>query len=600
MPDNITDIKRTIASADEASLTGLANKGTYKRACKDAEGMAAEFTENADSITLNFTGETVNLRAPLESSTCSCPSRAVCRHIIGAVVLMKTVIPDEDTGDVQPEQPAPEEHREEEEELPVPEIIDTEPDVKYLSERETARVHSCAELCRGLLSEILTEGLVRTPADMPARLEAAAVRCHSVKAADAERLMREIGGRLEDHIERRAAFDDAVFAERLCRCDRLLAGLQKDKIAEDELGEFRKSYTELKDELTLLPIGARDVTFGDYLGKIYYFLDENKVSGRSFLTVSDLRPVFYENSAKRAPHVVPWDLAVPVHAVMKDKLVLAKAKVSGEKLSTSGETRVLSQTKVDLNTSAVFELLIDDFREIAEALDKAGDLETDRMFFVSPSKCCGQYFDKYTQEFVMELEDIGGRHALVKAKYRAETKAFIEQLESIGRLMLKHDDREYTLLVIARVEDGELVLFPVEIYDFIIPLGNRQYVLPETYEVNANEGSYAAVLLRLFSKLRDMMSFIVHCGLRSEIRDEDKLVKSAKNSGMSGLADLASAVIDAASAYRHSMEGDPQKMIESMTKLYDYISIGEKRLQTVSALNNMEQEKTCKRKEQIR
>ena len=601
MTEKVSAIRKKIAAADEAFLTEMANKGTYKRACKDAEGLAAEYTENEDCITVSFSGETVTLRDPLDKSSCSCPSRAVCRHIIGAVVLMKTVIPAdeteqsesenaEDTAQAENTVPA-EKAASDNEDTPENSPVQTaeDPEIKYLSAKDTAKVNSCAKLCRGLLGEILTEGLVRTPADMPARLEAAAVRCHSVKAADAERMIRETGGRLEDHIERRAAFDDAVFAEKLCRCDRLLAELEKESIAEDELGEFRKSYTEVKDNLTLLPIGARDVNIGGYIGNIYYFLDENRTSGRTFLTVSDLRPVYYENTAqmKRAPRSVPWDLAVPIKAVMMDRLVLSRAKVSGEKLSTSGETRVVSQTKVSLNCPAVFELIVDDFREIAVALDSAGSFETDRMFFVSPEKVCWQRFDKYTQEFVMELEDCGGRHVQVKAKYRAETKDFIEQLEKIGKRMLREQDMVFTMLVTASVVHGELVLFPIEIYDFIIPLGDRQFVLPEGYEAAESEGFYADSLLRLFSKLRDMLSFIVHCGLRSEIRDVDRLVKSAENSGMAGLKELTSAVIGSASQYRHSMQGDPREIIESMTKLYDYISIGERHLQTVSALNRM-------------
>ncbi|WP_294492087.1 SWIM zinc finger family protein [uncultured Ruminococcus sp.] len=83
MTEKVQKLRQLIAAADEDALIGLANKGTYKRACKDAEGLTAEFEEGDDCITLSFGGETVTLKAPLENSTCSCPSRAVCRHIIG-------------------------------------------------------------------------------------------------------------------------------------------------------------------------------------------------------------------------------------------------------------------------------------------------------------------------------------------------------------------------------------------------------------------------------------------------------------------------------------------------------------------------------------
>ena len=346
MTDAVKEIRKLIAAADEDTLIGLANKGTYKRACKDAEGVPAEFTENEDSITAAFGGENVTLKAPLEKSVCSCPSRAVCRHIVGVLVVMKGVIPAEEAGaaevpaeEVKAEGPQEEQH----EETHAPEPVSVQPEKVYLSEKDTEKVRACAALCRGLLAEILADGLVRVPSDMPARIEAAAVRCHSVKAANAEKLMRGIGGRLSDHIGRRAAFDLRAFTERLCRCDRLLKTLESEKLTEDDLGEFRRSYTAVDGELALLPVGARDVDIGDYVGEIFYFLDENMTSGRRFLTVSDLRPVFYESEKKRrrVSAVMPWDLAVPLKSVMKNRIVLANAKVGGDKLSSSSETRVM-------------------------------------------------------------------------------------------------------------------------------------------------------------------------------------------------------------------------------------------------------------------
>lgn len=68
MTEKVQKLRQLIAAADEDALIGLANKGTYKRACKDAEGLTAEFEEGDDCITLNFGGETVTLRSPLETA----------------------------------------------------------------------------------------------------------------------------------------------------------------------------------------------------------------------------------------------------------------------------------------------------------------------------------------------------------------------------------------------------------------------------------------------------------------------------------------------------------------------------------------------------
>lgn len=595
MTERIKMIRRSIAAADEEFLIGLANKGTYKRACKDAEGQTPDYTENDDSITAVFGGERVTINAALESCVCSCPSRAVCRHIIGALLLMKQAIPPEEAGEIGAEQQAVVEEKASEEQgqeneqpeiQPVPEFVG-----KPLSEKDAARVRECAALCRELLGEILADGLVRTPRDMPARLEAAAVRCHSARAADAERMMRDIGGRLSDHLERRASFEGQSFAERLCRCSKYLSELEREDLTEEDLGEFRKSYREVGGELTLLPIGVRQVDGVEYKGEVYYFLDEKMTSGRQFLTVSDLRPVYYETGTRSrpAPRTAPWDLGVPLASMMKSKMTLINAKVSGEKLSTSKETMVASQSKVSLNCPAVYGLIIDDLRQIAAELDRRDiQYETDRLFFIRPEKCLDQRFDKYTQQYIMEIEDRRGCRMTVKAKYRAETKGFIELLERIGKRMLNEPDTRFTLLALAQAEEGELTLFPIEVYDFITPVEDSRYLLPESYEGVEGQGGYALTLLKLFSQLRQTLSFVVHCGLRSEIRDEDRLVRRGENSGMAGLAELTKTFLDSASAYRHSMGGGAAEVMEHMAKLYDYIDLGEKKLQTISALAKMQ------------
>ena len=597
MTEKVQKLRQLIAAADEDALIGLANKGTYKRACKDAEGLTAEFEEGDDCITLSFGGETVTLKAPLENSTCSCPSRAVCRHIIGALVLMKGAVP-ADEAPAPAEKPVPEEKTEKPRPAETPAVkqvqeVSPAPQVKYLSDKDEARVHDCASLCRGLLGEILTDGLVRMPDDMPARIEAAAVRCHGLKAADAERVMRKVGGLLTAHLQRRASFSDHEFARKLCEADTLLAALEKGRLTEGSLGEFRRSYEPVAGELSLLPIGAPDVSGGEYKGEIYYFLDENRTSGRDFLTISDMRPTYYEDStrSRRVPPLSPWDLGATLSSVMRSKLVLVGAKVSGEKLSSSAETKVASQAKASLNCPAVHKLIIDDFRQIAAELDEAGEYETDRMFFIHPTKCCYHRFDKYSQNFIMEIEDWRGCRIKVKAKFRAETKAFIELLEKIARRMVGNTDANYTILGTASVQNGELTIFPIEIYDFIDYFDDKQYFLPEKYDGAEALGGYAYRLLSLFTRLRNTLAFIVHCGLRSEIRDEDKLTKRAENCGMAHLAELTSALLDSASAYRHSLGGDAGSILQKMSALYEYIELGEKRLQTITALAKMQPEK---------
>ncbi len=92
-----------LAAADEAYLIGMSNKGIYKRACKDAQEAEASVTYAADCAAVSIGGEVCQIRDPLWESSCSCPSRSVCRHLIAAMLWLK------DHSEEQPSADAPEE-----------------------------------------------------------------------------------------------------------------------------------------------------------------------------------------------------------------------------------------------------------------------------------------------------------------------------------------------------------------------------------------------------------------------------------------------------------------------------------------------------------
>ncbi len=78
-----------LKNVDDDYLTGLCNKGTVKRAYKDLgqETPAAKWQGEEAKVTLKE--ETCQIRLPLGESTCSCPSRSICRHIITAILWLK-------------------------------------------------------------------------------------------------------------------------------------------------------------------------------------------------------------------------------------------------------------------------------------------------------------------------------------------------------------------------------------------------------------------------------------------------------------------------------------------------------------------------------
>lgn len=82
-------LRSALAGADDAYLIGLSNKGTVNRAKKDLEKTAPEGEVREDCIAVAVGGEQCVIRAPLGASTCSCPSSAMCRHRLTAMLWLR-------------------------------------------------------------------------------------------------------------------------------------------------------------------------------------------------------------------------------------------------------------------------------------------------------------------------------------------------------------------------------------------------------------------------------------------------------------------------------------------------------------------------------
>ena len=79
----------TLRNADESYLIGMSSRGIYKRAVKDLEQMQVTFTLAEDTAEVQLGGEVCTLRDPLWESSCSCPSRSVCRHLVAAILYVR-------------------------------------------------------------------------------------------------------------------------------------------------------------------------------------------------------------------------------------------------------------------------------------------------------------------------------------------------------------------------------------------------------------------------------------------------------------------------------------------------------------------------------
>ena len=586
----MNELLKAVAAADEDLLISLANKGLYKRACKDIEGILPDIKNNGDTAEVSIGGETVTLKAPLSECRCSCVSRTVCRHILSAILLMKSTVPESASETADNEQPEPQAEPETEAVSENKPEAQPEPaeEAVVLTEKQIEKINLCAVQSLSALEDILKHGLVRVPDAEAENLEVNAVRCHSLKMADAERAVRELGGRLGDCIARRASFSIHIFCEKFFGCVKLLRKLSENDISADELGVFRQKYETYSGELTILPIGQRRVSGGEYEGDIYYFLNMDENAEQRFLTVSDLRPVFYEVSERRrtaAQNVVPWGLGTPLKNMMRTSMILRNAKINSGKLSTSQETALISQTAANLNCREVQNLICDDFSAVtAELFNRDIQNENERLFFIHPQKVNSSQFDKYSQNYVMNIEDCNGRKNDIKVKYRTETKDFIDTLEKIGKKILDNPDIYFVMLVSAYITEGKLTFFPIEFYDFIEPQPHKEYVLPDEYVFSAEDACYAEALLNVLDDVQSRIELTLQCGLQSGAADDHELEPRIKNCGLKGLAKMTGEFMSATASYRHGGEKTVSDILMLTEDILTYISAARKKLEIITAM----------------
>jgi len=106
-------LKSLIQQTDDDYLIGLCNKGTVKRAYKDLEQETPALTWQEQVAQVALKEETCVIRAPLGESSCTCPSRSVCRHMITAILWLKRELSSEsdknsDTEEVREDKADPE------------------------------------------------------------------------------------------------------------------------------------------------------------------------------------------------------------------------------------------------------------------------------------------------------------------------------------------------------------------------------------------------------------------------------------------------------------------------------------------------------------
>ena len=100
------ELSAALAAADENYLVGLCNKGTVNRARKDLAALTDPETVPENSgVTVKLGDVTCFITSPLGESRCSCPSSAICRHRIAAILWLKERLDDGPAAPSPPQTP---------------------------------------------------------------------------------------------------------------------------------------------------------------------------------------------------------------------------------------------------------------------------------------------------------------------------------------------------------------------------------------------------------------------------------------------------------------------------------------------------------------
>lgn len=85
-------IAAALPRLSDDELTAASNKGIFKRACKDIEGMEnvdITVSPDASGVIVSFPDCFVTSGNSLDGFVCSCPAKTVCRHIIAAALVIR-------------------------------------------------------------------------------------------------------------------------------------------------------------------------------------------------------------------------------------------------------------------------------------------------------------------------------------------------------------------------------------------------------------------------------------------------------------------------------------------------------------------------------
>ncbi len=345
------------------------------------------------------------LLEPIEDSTCSCRSRGFCNHRAEALLYWQL-----QKGIIKPE-------------ALEPEVEEAGPDPE-----RTRGV--CSAVCQ-VLSEQLTTGLSRLPAEVQDTVERMASLSHTAQLPELERALRSLHGEYAAYFSRSATFRENALLERMSRAYRLAAAMEQADGPELRrlAGVFREEYSRTGD-LKLYLLGLREyVGRSGYGGTIYYFFERDT---HEFYTFRDLRPNYYENTRRRQD-AAPWGMPCTLRKAWNCALDLKGPKVNdSNNLSASQDTEAVYLGSAKPWLVVPEDVVFQDFADLVErsAVNKR---EIERLVVLKPQRMELRQFDAVEQVFSMDLFDEKGRDIRLEVRYSEQEKDVIRMLEALQR-----------------------------------------------------------------------------------------------------------------------------------------------------------------------
>lgn len=281
-------LRQALRETEDEALVALCNKGTVKRAYKDLEQEKPVVRWEGAEAEVKLAEAVCTIRLPLGESTCSCPSRSMCRHRITAIQWLRQECAGEQSLSKEEIAAKREAVPDKKQETEVKEKPKAE---KKINEAQAAEL---AFVWKEALQLQFATGLTRLSQETEESLERLALLSHRAGFAELERGAREAGSLYQQYFSRAAAFRTESLMQKLIRLYGQAEELERAKTQEDLrslAGSFRDSYDEA-GELTLMGMGSRAFKSGSgYEGEIYYFLETKR---GDWYTWTDARPTFYE------------------------------------------------------------------------------------------------------------------------------------------------------------------------------------------------------------------------------------------------------------------------------------------------------------------